>query len=83
MVELSWNGLWSRVRAIGARLQQVTEPGDRVAILAPHGLDYVAAFFSRGPCGPGSRSRYLRRLCPLGHAERLAAVLGDAGLPQF
>ncbi len=30
-VELSWNELRTRLRAVGARLQQVTEPGDRVA----------------------------------------------------
>src|ERR1700755_2152403 len=45
VVELSWNDLWTEVRAIGARLQQVTRPGDRVAILAPQGVDYIAAFF--------------------------------------
>ncbi|MGO9354505.1 MAG: fatty acyl-AMP ligase [Mycobacterium sp.] len=76
MVELSWNGLWSRVRAIGARLQQVTEPGDRVAILAPHGLDYVAAFFSAVHAGRIAVPLFAPTLS--GHAERLAAVLGDA-----
>lgn len=76
MVELGWNGLWSRVRAIGARLQQVTEPGDRVAILAPHGLDYVAAFFSAVHAGRIAVPLFAPTLS--GHAERLAAVLGDA-----
>ena len=76
MVELSWNGLWSRVRAIGARLQQVTEPGDRVAILAPHGLDYVAAFFGAVHAGRIAVPLFAPTLS--GHAERLAAVLGDA-----
>jgi acyl-CoA synthetase (AMP-forming)/AMP-acid ligase II len=75
-VELSWNGLWSRARAIGARLQQVTEPGDRVAILAPHGLDYVAAFFSAVHAGRIAVPLFAPTLS--GHAERLAAVLGDA-----
>lgn len=46
VVELSWNDLWTQVRAIGARLQQVAKPGDRVAILAPQGLEYVASFFA-------------------------------------
>jgi acyl-CoA synthetase (AMP-forming)/AMP-acid ligase II len=76
MVELSWNGLWSRLRAIGARLQQVTEPGDRVAILAPHGLDYVVAFFSAIHAGRIAVPLFAPTLS--GHAERLAAVLGDA-----
>ena len=75
-VELSWNGLWSRVRAIGARLQQVTGPGDRVAILAPHGLDYVAAFFGAVHAGRIAVPLFAPTLS--GHAERLAAVLGDA-----
>lgn len=76
IVELSWNGLWSRVRAIGARLQQVTEPGDRVAILAPQGLDYVAAFFGTVHAGRIAVPLFAPTLA--GHAERLTAVLADA-----
>jgi acyl-CoA synthetase (AMP-forming)/AMP-acid ligase II len=76
VVELSWNELWSTVRAIGARLQQVTQPGDRVAILAPHGLDYVAAFFGTVHAGRVAVPLFAPTLS--GHAERLAAVLGDA-----
>jgi acyl-CoA synthetase (AMP-forming)/AMP-acid ligase II len=76
VVELSWNELWSRVRAIGARLQQVTEPGDRVAILAPHGLDYVAAFFGTVHAGRIAVPLFAPTLS--GHEERLTAVLGDA-----
>ena len=75
-VELTWNELWSRVRAIGARLQQVTQPGDRVAILAPHGLDYVAAFFGTVHAGRIAVPLFAPTLS--GHAERLSAVLGDA-----
>ena len=48
-VELSWAQLGARVRAVGARLQQVTRPGDRVAILAPQGVDYVVGFFAADP----------------------------------
>jgi acyl-CoA synthetase (AMP-forming)/AMP-acid ligase II len=76
IVELSWNGLWSQVRAIGARLQQVTRPGDRVAILAPQGVDYVAAFFGAVHAGRIAVPLFAPTLS--GHAERLAAVLGDA-----
>ena len=42
-VDLTWSQVGARSRAIGARLQQVTSRGDRVAILAPQGLDYVTA----------------------------------------
>lgn len=34
-VGLTWRQLESRMRALGARLQQVAAPGDRVAVLAP------------------------------------------------
>src|SRR5208283_5288420 len=76
VVELSWNGLWSRVRAIGARLQQVTQPGDRVAILAPQGIDYVTAFFGAVHAGNIAVPLFAPTLS--GHAERLSAVLADA-----
>lgn len=75
-VELTWNELWSRVCAIGARLQQVTQPGDRVAVLAPQGLDYVAAFFAGIHAGNIPVPLFAPTLS--GHTERLAAVLTDA-----
>ena len=43
--ELTWTQLGRRMRAIGARVQRVASRGDRVAVLAPQGLDYVAGFF--------------------------------------
>jgi acyl-CoA synthetase (AMP-forming)/AMP-acid ligase II len=76
VVDLSWNGLWSQVRAIGARLQQVTQPGDRVAIVAPHGVEYVAAFFGTVHAGRVAIPLFAPSLS--GHAERLSAVLADA-----
>lgn len=76
VVDMSWNELWSRVRAIGARLQQVTRPGDRVAIVAPQGVEYVAAFFAAIHAGNVSVPLFAPTLS--GHAERLTAVLGDA-----
>lgn len=75
-VDLSWNALWSQVRAIGARLQQVTSPGDRVAIVAPQGLHYVAGFFAALHAGNVAVPLFAPTLS--GHAERLAAVLADA-----
>jgi acyl-CoA synthetase (AMP-forming)/AMP-acid ligase II len=76
VVDMTWNELWSRVRAIGARLQQVTRPGDRVAIVAPQGVEYVAAFFAAIHAGNISVPLFAPTLS--GHAERLTAVLGDA-----
>ena len=75
-VEISWDALYSLVRAIGARLQQVTSPGDRVAILAPQGIDYVAAFFGAIHAGNVAVPQFAPTLS--GHTERLAAVLADA-----
>ncbi|BDB39671.1 MULTISPECIES: fatty acyl-AMP ligase [Mycobacterium] len=75
-VELSWMGFATAVRAIAARLQQIAEPGDRVAILAPQGLDYVTAFFAAVHAGTISVPLFAPTLA--GHAERLGAVLADA-----
>lgn len=75
-VELSWNALWAQVCAVGARLQQVSAPGDRVAILAPQGVEYVAAFFAAIHAGNVAVPLFAPSLA--GHAERLAAVLADA-----
>lgn len=75
-VDLSWNALWSQVRAIGARLQQVTSAGERVAIVAPQGLHYVAAFFAAVHAGNVAVPLFAPTLS--GHAERLAAVMADA-----
>ncbi|HEX9496990.1 MAG TPA: AMP-binding protein, partial [Mycobacterium sp.] len=43
--DLNWAQFSIRNRAIAARLQQVTEPNDRVAILCPQNLEYMVAFF--------------------------------------
>jgi acyl-CoA synthetase (AMP-forming)/AMP-acid ligase II len=76
IIELSWNGLWAQVNAVAARLQQVTKPRDRVAILAPQGVDYVTAFFAAVHAGNIAVPLFAPALA--GHAERLAAVLSDA-----
>src|SRR5689334_13529603 len=44
--QLTWTQLGTRLRAIGAEIQRFTSRGDRVAVLAPQGLDYVAGFFA-------------------------------------
>ncbi|MFO1431948.1 MAG: AMP-binding protein [Candidatus Competibacteraceae bacterium] len=41
---LSFQELDGRARAIAARLQGLVVPGDRVLLLFPQGLDYIAAF---------------------------------------
>ncbi len=73
--DLTWAEFGKRLRAVAARLQQVTQPGDRVAILAPQSLEYVIGFFA---------ALYASNIAvPLfspdepGHTDRLHAVLGD------
>ena len=74
-VELTWTQLGIRLRAIGAHLQQVTARGDRVAILAPQGIDYVAGFFAAIKAGTIAVPLFAPELP--GHAERLDTALRD------
>lgn len=76
VVEITWAELDRRIRAIGARIQPATRRGDRVAILAPQGLDYVAAFFAALKSGRIAVPLFAPELP--GHAERLAVALADA-----
>ena len=76
VAELTWRQMGVRSRAIAARLQQVTSPDDRVAILAPQGLDYVSSFFGAIQAGTIAVPLFAPEFP--GHAERLEAVLDDA-----
>ncbi|MFF0816240.1 long-chain-fatty-acid--AMP ligase FadD32 [Rhodococcus sp. NPDC003318] len=73
--ELNWTEFGVRLRAVAARLQQVTKPGDRVAVLAPQGLDYVISFFAA--IHAGTIAVPLFDPDEPGHTDRLHAVLGD------
>ncbi|MGE2716658.1 fatty acyl-AMP ligase [Mycolicibacterium litorale] len=75
-VELTWTELGVRLRAVGARLQQLTSPGDRVAILAPQGLEYVTGFFAAIKAGTIAVPLFAPEL--QGHAERLHTALDDS-----
>ncbi|QIS09529.1 long-chain-fatty-acid--AMP ligase FadD32 [Nocardia arthritidis] len=74
-IDLTWNQFNVRVRAVAARLQQVAEPGDRVAILAPQGLDYVVSMGAA--VAAGNIAVPLFDPDEAGHTDRLHAVLGD------
>ncbi len=76
VAEITWAALDRRMRAIGARIQKTTARGDRVAILAPQGLDYVAAFFAVLKSGTIAVPLFAPELP--GHAERLEVALADA-----
>jgi fatty acid CoA ligase FadD32 len=73
--ELNWADFGARNKAVGARLQQVTEPGDRVAILCPQNLDYIVAMF--GTLYSGRIAVPLFDPNEPGHVGRLHAVLDD------
>jgi fatty acid CoA ligase FadD32 len=75
--ELRWADFGARNRAVAARLQQVTQPGDRVAILCPQNLDYLVAFF--GTLYSGRIAVPLFDPAEPGHVGRLHAVLDDCG----
>lgn len=76
VLELTWSQLDVRMRAIGARIQQGASRGERVAVLAPQGLDYVAGFYAAVKSGAIAVPLFAPELP--GHAERLDTALADA-----
>ena len=73
--DIGWSDFSARNRAVGARLQQVTQPGDRIAILCPQNLDYLVSFF--GALYSGRIAVPLFDPAEPGHVGRLHAVLDD------
>lgn len=73
--DLNWADFSARNKAIAARLQQVTQPGDRVAILCPQNLEYLVAFF--GTLYAGRIAVPLFDPSEPGHVGRLHAVLDN------
>ncbi|HXY65921.1 MAG TPA: fatty acyl-AMP ligase [Mycobacterium sp.] len=74
--EVSWTQFGTRLQAIGARVQQVAGRGERVAILAPQGIDYVAGFYAAVKAGAIAVPLFAPELP--GHAERLDTALRDS-----
>ena len=73
---LSYDELDQKARSIAAYLQSFNAAGERVLLLYPPGLDYIAAFFGclyagaiAVPAYPPRRNRSL---------ERLRAIVADA-----
>jgi long chain fatty acid CoA FadD26 len=73
---LTWRRLDVRVRAVAARLAEEAEPGARVALLCPQGIEYVTGFLATLAAGLVAVPLYPPGLP--GHADRLAGVLADA-----
>ncbi|HEX8119521.1 MAG TPA: AMP-binding protein, partial [Pyrinomonadaceae bacterium] len=79
-VSLTYAELDRRARAVAARLQRTGRRGDRVLLLYPPGLGYVAAFFGclyaemiAVPAYPPDPSKFSRSL------PRLQTMLADSG----
>jgi 8-amino-7-oxononanoate synthase len=74
---LTFSELRARACAIGAGLAAVTAPGDRVVLLVPPGLDYVAAYFGCLYSGAIAVPAYPpnpRRADP-----RISSIVADSG----
>ncbi|MBY0390179.1 MAG: long-chain-fatty-acid--AMP ligase FAAL26/FadD26 [Mycobacterium pseudokansasii] len=73
---LTWSQVYGRACTIAEELRLYGSPGDRVAILAPQGLEYVIAFLGALQAGfiavPLSTPQYGI------HDDRVSAVLRDA-----
>ncbi len=73
---LTWNQLYRRVLSLAEELRRTATKGDRVAILAPQGLDYVVAFYASLQAGMIA--------VPLSvpmfgvHDQRVESALGDS-----
>src|ERR1700744_2684106 len=74
--EVTWTQFGVRLDAIGARIQQATGAGERVAVLAPQGIDYVAGFYAAIKAGTIAVPLFAPELP--GHAERLDTALRDS-----
>jgi fatty-acyl-CoA synthase len=74
--EVTWTQFGTRLQAIGARVQQTAGRGERVAILAPQGIDYVAGFYAAVKAGTIAVPLFPPELP--GHAERLDTALRDS-----
>ncbi|BBX45223.1 fatty-acid--AMP ligase FAAL31/FadD31 [Mycobacterium cookii] len=76
VVEVTWTRFGVRLHAIGAHVQQAAGRGERVAILAPQGIDYVAGFYAAIKAGTIAVPLFAPELP--GHAERLDTALRDS-----
>lgn len=74
--ERSYEALAQRSKAIGATLQRLVDPGDRVLLLYPPGLGYVEAFF--GCLFAGAIAVPAYPPMPNRIDQRLQAVIVDA-----
>lgn len=83
---LSFGELDQRARALAARIAESGSVGDRVLLLVPPGLDFVAAFFAclyagrvAVPVPPPARKRGLPRLLAIASDAKPSAIVTTRG----
>ena len=74
--EITWNQVGVRAAAVAAAVQRHAHPGDRVAVLAPQGLDYITGFFGAIKAGMVAVPLFAPELA--GQAQRLDTAMRDA-----
>ncbi|MDD4868292.1 MAG: fatty acyl-AMP ligase, partial [Mycobacterium sp.] len=74
--EVTWTQFGVRLQAIGARVQQAASRGERVAVLAPQGIDYIAGFYAAIKAGTIAVPLFAPELP--GHTDRLDTALRDS-----
>lgn len=73
---LTFSELWTRARAIAARLQQLHMRNERALLLYPPGLDYISAFYGCLAAGTVAVPAYPPRMNR--NLQRFEAMLEDA-----
>lgn len=73
---VTWSELHERIQAVAGRLLRCGSPGDRAAILAPQGMDYIVAFY--GAVYAGFIAVPLPVPAPGGLDERVVGALRDS-----
>jgi acyl-CoA synthetase (AMP-forming)/AMP-acid ligase II len=91
-VSISYRELDQKARSVAARLQETTQPGERVLLLYPSGLEYIVAFLGCLYAGvvavPMYPPRFVRsdrswpRLLAIKHDTRATTVLTISALLQ-
>lgn len=73
---LTWSQLYRRVLVLAEELRRCASPGDRAAILAPQGLDYIVSFFGAMQAGLVAVPLSVPQFGV--HDERVASALEDS-----
>src|ERR1700750_1316465 len=76
VVTLTYAELEQRAMSIAALLQSINATGERVLLLDPPGLEYIAAFFGCLYAGAGAVAAYLSRMNR--SFSRLQEIVNDA-----